>query len=97
DVPALLDWRSTLRFSGPVFAGVLVLSSGKMARKLANTVKDVHIPEGLITVLDDDRDAGVDFALGMIDEIAGTGAIEGVHLVPVTRVMQVAERLRLRG
>jgi hypothetical protein len=39
----------------------------------------------------------VDFALGMIDEIASTRAIEGVHLVPVTRVVQVAERLRLRG
>jgi 5,10-methylenetetrahydrofolate reductase len=97
DVPALLDWRSTLQFSGPVFAGVLVLSSGKMARNIANTVKEVHIPEGLIAALDDDRDAGVDFALGMIDEIASTRAIEGVHLVPVTRVVQVAERLRLRG
>ena len=95
DVPALLEWRSTLQFSGPVFAGVLVLSSSKMARNIANTVKEVLIPDRLIAALDDDRDAGVDYALNMIDEIAMTRAIEGVHLVPVTRTVQVAEKLRL--
>jgi 5,10-methylenetetrahydrofolate reductase len=96
DVPALLAWRRTLEFSGPVFAGVLVLSSSKMARNLASTVKEVDIPETLIAALDDDRDAGVDFALNMIDEIAAARTLEGVHLVPVTRIAQVAERLRLR-
>jgi 5,10-methylenetetrahydrofolate reductase len=96
DVPALLHWRSTLQFRGPVFAGVLVLSSSKMARNLASTVKDVKIPEQLIAALDDDRGAGVDFAFKMIEEIATSRAIDGVHLVPVTRIVEVAERLRHR-
>lgn len=43
------------------------------------------------------RDAGVDFALNMVEEIRDSRAIEGVHLVPVTRTVQVAERLRVRG
>lgn len=96
DVAALLEWRGTLGFRGPVFAGVLVLSSSKMARNIANTVKEVNVPEHLIAALEDDADAGVEYALNMIDEIAVTRAIEGVHLVPVTRIVQVAERLRQR-
>ena len=97
DVPALLEWRSGLAYSGPVFAGVLVLASTKMARNIASTVNEVSIPEALITALEADRDAGVDFALNMVEEIRASSAIEGVHLVPVTRIVQVAERLRLRG
>jgi 5,10-methylenetetrahydrofolate reductase len=95
DVPALLSWRATLDYGGPVFAGVLVLASSKMARTVASTVTEVRIPETLITALEHDRDAGVDFAFRMMGELREAGGIEGVHLVPVTRVVQVAERLRL--
>ena len=97
DVPALLEWRSALSYSGPVFAGVLVLASSKMARNIASTVKEISVPESLVAALDSDRDAGVDFALDMVESIRASGAIEGVHLVPVTRIVQLAERLRLRG
>ncbi|HVE62884.1 MAG TPA: methylenetetrahydrofolate reductase [Mycobacteriales bacterium] len=96
DVPALVKWRRNLEYSGPVFAGVLVLASTKMARNIASTAKDVSIPEGLIAALEEDRDAGVDFALNMVEEIRASKAMEGVHLVPVTRIVQVADRLRLR-
>jgi 5,10-methylenetetrahydrofolate reductase len=97
DVEALLDWRRSLAYSGPVFAGVLVLASSKMARNIASKVKEVTVPETLITALDADPDAGVDFALDLVEEIRDSRAIEGVHLVPVTRIVQVAERLRLRS
>lgn len=97
DVPALLNWRRALTYDGPVFAGVLVLASSKMARGLASTVRDVSVPEWLTAALESDRDAGVDFALDMVEEIRDSRVIEGVHLVPVTRFAQVAERLRLRG
>lgn len=94
DVEALIAWRRTLDFHGPVFAGVLVLASSKMARNIASTVKEVSIPEALITALERDRDAGVEFALNMMSDLRQAGEIEGVHLVPVTRIVQVAERLR---
>ena len=96
DVEALVRWRSTLNFDGPVFAGVLVLASTKMARTLASTVTDVQIPEHLVSRLETDPDAGVEFAFEMIDGLRAAGAVDGVHLVPVTRFVQVAERLRAR-
>lgn len=97
DIEALSTWRSELDFDGPVFAGVLVLSSARMARNIASAVAEVKIPEALIDALEDDADAGVDHALKMIDELRRANIVEGVHLVPVTRVVQVAERLRLAG
>jgi len=35
---ALVAWRAGLDFDGPVFAGVLVLASSKMARNTTSTV-----------------------------------------------------------
>ena len=95
DIEELANWRATLDFDGPVFAGILVLASAKMARNIAIAVPQVAIPESLIEALEDDPDAGVDHALGMVQELRQTSVVEGVHLVPVTRVVQVAERLRL--
>jgi methylenetetrahydrofolate reductase (NADPH) len=94
DVEALARWRADLDFDGPVFAGVLVLASAKMARNIASAVPDVQIPESLIKALESDADAGVEHALRMVDELRQVNVVEGVHLVPVTRVVQVAERLR---
>ena len=94
DVASLVEWRRTLDYSGPVFAGVLVLASSKMARNITNTVKEVSIPEHLVTSLESDRDAGVEYALTMLSELRSADGIAGAHLVPVTRIAQVAERLR---
>lgn len=94
DIDALAAWRAALDFDGPVFAGVLVLASASMARNIAAAVPDVQIPPSLIQALETDRDAGVDHSLGMIDQLREANVVEGVHLVPVTRVVQVAERLR---
>lgn len=96
DVDAFVAWRSTLDFAGPVFAGVLVLSSSKMARAVDDAVSEVTIPESLIAALDADPDAGVDFAFSMMQGLQQSGVVDGVHLVPVTRFAQVAERLRRR-
>lgn len=96
DPAATVAWRSTLEFEGPVFVGVLVLASSKMARNIASTLPEVDVPEALITRLEQDPDAGVDFALAMIDDLQHADGIDGVHLIPVTRFAQVAERLRRR-
>ena len=94
DVDALVAWRRTIDYAGPVFAGVLVLASTKMARNVANTVPEVSIPQHLIHALESDRYAGVDHALNMLTELRTAEGIAGAHLVPVTRIVQVAERLR---
>ena len=94
DIEVLARWRADLDFDGPVFAGVLVLSSAKMARNIATAVPEVQIPESLIQALETDPDAGVEHTLRMIEELRRVKVVEGVHLVPVTRVVQVAERLR---
>jgi methylenetetrahydrofolate reductase (NADPH) len=92
-VPALLEWREELDFAGPVFAGVMVPPSARMARKLSADIPELTVPATLVEQLEDDPDAGVDFACRMVTEIQESGAFDGVHLVPVSRYRQVAARL----
>jgi methylenetetrahydrofolate reductase (NADPH) len=92
-VPALLEWRASITFDGPVFAGVMAPASATMARKLSADIPELAVPTSLIAALDDDRDAGVDFACRMLGEVRESGAFDGVHLIPVSRYREVAARL----
>ncbi len=92
-VAELLRWRETVDFDGPVFAGVLVAASAAMARKLTAEIPQLAVPESLISQLDADGNAGVDFACQMVEDIRRSGAFEGVHLIPVSRYREVAARL----
>ncbi len=94
DVAALLAWRDSVRFDGRLLAGVMVMASSEMARRIACDVPEIGVPNDLITALESDRDAGVDLALEMVGKIRDSGAFDGVHLVPVGRYTQVAARLR---
>lgn len=93
DVEKLLRWRDENSFDGPVYAGVMVLSSAPMARKLAATVPEIDIPESWIERVDEDRRAGVDLACEQVLALRDSGAFDGVHLVPVARYREVAARL----
>ena len=44
------------------------------------------MPQFLIEALESDRDAGVDFACKMVDEIRQSGAFDGAHLIPVLTI-----------
>jgi len=90
---ALLDWRSTVEFDGPVYAGVMATASAAMARKLSAEVPELAVPEHLQTALDADPTAGVEFACDLVTAIKSSGAFDGVHLVPVARYREVAARL----
>jgi methylenetetrahydrofolate reductase (NADPH) len=90
---ALLDWRSTLEFDGPVYAGVMALASAAMARKLSAEVPELAVPENVQHALDVDPLVGVQFACELVGAIKSTGAFDGVHLVPVARYREVAARL----
>ena len=89
----LLRWRETLDYEGKVYAGVLVLASSRMARRVNATIPDIKIPETIIDKLDDDPQVGIDLACEQIETLRASGAVDGVHLVPVGRFRSVAERL----
>lgn len=90
---ALLRWRDSVEFAGPVYAGVLVLSSAAMARKLAADVDEIDIPPEWIAGVERDRMAAVERACDLTVAIRDSGAFAGVHLVPVARYREVAARL----
>jgi methylenetetrahydrofolate reductase (NADPH) len=92
----LLAWRDTVDIDADVYAGVMVIASAAMARRLLATVPDIDIPDSLIQAIEADPDAGIDVALDLIDGIEASGAFAGVHLVPVSRYRQVAARLEQR-
>src|SRR5690242_8326092 len=50
-VESLLRWRDTVSLSVPVYAGVLVLASASMARRLAATIPDIEIPPSLVSAV----------------------------------------------
>jgi methylenetetrahydrofolate reductase (NADPH) len=89
----LIRWRTSHSFAGPVFAGVMVLPSVAMARKLSADVPQLAVPEPIIHRLDADGDAGVDIACELITQLRESDLFDGVHLIPVNRYREMAGRL----
>jgi len=96
-VDELLRWREQQSFSCPVYAGVLVLSSERMARQLAASIPDIDIPESLVQAVARDREYGVEAACAQIDRLRESGAFDGVHLVSGVRFRAVADYLDSRS
>jgi len=94
---ALLEWRHSIQFAGPVYAGVMVVASASMGRKLSADVPQLRVPPELLAALEHDRSAGVAAACDLTTEIRRSGSFEGVHLVPVSRYREVAAILEARG
>jgi 5,10-methylenetetrahydrofolate reductase len=89
----LLEWRSSVEFAGPVYAGVMVIASAHMAAKLTSDVPQLAVPDWLVERIDSDEAAGVEFACEMVCHIRDSRAFDGVHLIPVRRYRDVANRL----
>ncbi len=92
-LPDLVAWRDTIDFDGPVYAGILVVASAAMGRKLTSENDQLAVPDEIIEHLDRDPNAGVDVALDLVEQIRGSGSFDGVHLVPVGRYREVGARL----
>jgi methylenetetrahydrofolate reductase (NADPH) len=88
-----LRWRDANPADIPVYAGVMVLASAGMARRLAASIPDIDIPRRLIDQVAADKTAGVDAACEQIRQLRESGAFQGVHLVPVGRYREVSARL----
>ena len=89
----LLEWRTTVEFDGPISAGVMVLPSPSMARKLSADVPQLAVPQAIISQLDRDSRSGVDIACDHIKAIYESEAFDGVHLISVNRYREMAARL----
>lgn len=89
----LLAWRESVDFAGPVYAGVMVIASAPMARKLTDALPQLAVPNDVIDRVERDRSAGVEIACELVEAIRESGAFDGVHLIPVSRYREVAARL----
>ncbi len=92
-VDAVLRWRDAADMDVPVYAGVMVLASGAMARRLASGIPDIEIPAELVDRVNADPAAGVDAACEQVLQLRDSGAFDGVHLIPVARYREVAAKL----
>jgi 5,10-methylenetetrahydrofolate reductase len=90
---ALVAWRASIDFDGPVFAGVMVVPSVAMARKLSKEIPELAIPDEITQRLEGDGNAGIDIARDLVQEIRSSGAFDGIHLIPVNRYRDVATML----
>jgi|SRR6185437_2429853 methylenetetrahydrofolate reductase (NADPH) len=89
----LIEWRSSVAFSGPLYAGVMVLPSAAMARKLSVDIPQLAVPEPVIERLEHDRDAGIEIACELLEQIKDSEGFDGVHLIPVSRYREMASRI----
>jgi len=96
DLDELLARRDRIDFDGPVYAGVMVVASASMSRKLSVAVPELAVPDAWTDALERDPGAGVDLACALVDAVRASGAFNGVHLVPVAKYRQVAARLEHR-
>ena len=92
-VEAVLKWRDATDVDVPVYAGVMVLASEAMARRLASEIPDIDIPAALLDRVSADPSAGVDAACEQVLQLRDSGSFDGVHLIPVARYRDVAARL----
>jgi 5,10-methylenetetrahydrofolate reductase len=95
-IGALLEWRESVDFAGPIYAGVMVVASAAMARKLSTDIPQLAVPEAIISRIEGDADAGIEIACELITQIQASGAFNGVHLIPVTRYREMTARLESR-
>src|SRR5438132_893706 len=62
----LLRWRAAIEFNGPVYAGVMVVPSVAMARKITTDIAQLAVPESWLAVIEEDPGAGVDLACSLV-------------------------------
>src|SRR5262249_25681340 len=90
---ALMRWRDTVTVECPVYAGVLVVASERMAKRLQDGAVNVDIPDELIAEVGRDPVAGVAHGCDLVLALRDSGAFAGAHLIPVSRYREVAARL----
>ncbi len=89
----MLEWRAQTDFDGLVYAGVMVVPSVSMARKIGADIQQLAVPDEWLAAIDRDPTAGVSLACDLVEAVRESGAFDGVHLIPVSRYREVAAHL----
>lgn len=97
DDGAVRRWRERVGFEGAVYAGVVVLASDKMARRLSELIPGLEVPDEVLRDLARGPDVGVDLAVEQVSRLRDSGAVDGVHLIPARRYRETAEALERAG
>jgi methylenetetrahydrofolate reductase (NADPH) len=97
DIDELARWRDATPFDGPVYAGVMVVASASMARKLAAESDQLTVPPWLVEAVDADPAAGIDAAAGLVEALRDHGGFAGAHIIGVSRYRELAARLETDG
>jgi methylenetetrahydrofolate reductase (NADPH) len=92
----LLEWRASVEFAGPVYAGVMVVASAAMGRKITADIPQLAVPDAWLAAIERDPAAGVELACDLVAGIRASGAFDGVHLISVSRYREVAARLEVQ-
>jgi 5,10-methylenetetrahydrofolate reductase len=85
-----------VEFDGPVYAGIMVVPSVTMARKITADIKQLAVPDAWLRAIDRDPTAGIKLACDLVESVRESGAFDGVHLIPVSKYREVAARLEHR-
>ncbi|MCU1457878.1 MAG: methylenetetrahydrofolate reductase [Actinomycetia bacterium] len=91
-----VEWRAGITFDGPVYAGVMVVPSVRMARQLSAEIPELTVPDGWLGIIEREPDGGVKLACELVEAVQASGAFHGVHLIPVSKYREVARRLEER-
>jgi 5,10-methylenetetrahydrofolate reductase len=94
-VDAMVAWRAGIDFDRPVYAGVMVVPSVAMARKIGADIPQLAVPDEWLRAIERDPMAGVELACDLVAGIRDSGVFDGVHLIPVSRYREVAARLEV--
>ncbi len=93
DPSSVARWREYVGFEGQVYAGVVVVGSEKMSRRLVEQIPGLTVPPWLFERLAINPGAGVEVAVELVAQLKQTGMVDGVHLVPARRYREVAPAL----
>ena len=93
----LLRWRESLRFEGKVYAGVMVVASAAMAKRLSAENEQLAVPAAIVEQIQLDSNRGVALACELVEAVRASGAFDGAHLIPVSRYRETALRLEQQG
>lgn len=94
DEQAVARWREHAGDVAKVFAGVVVLASATMARRLTDLIPGFEVPAAVMRDLERGIDVGVDVAVEQLGRLRESGAVDGVHLVPARRHRDTAQALQ---
>lgn len=90
-------WRDRVGFDGMVYAGVVVLASEKMARRLTDLIPGLEVPTSVLRDLARRPDIGAELAVEQVQQLRADGVVDGVHLVPARQYLATARELERAG